>query len=136
MTDTVNVPRELLTDLVSLDRDKRINAERGLYAMLANAPAQPAQTQGWQMVPVEPSEKMLDILYHNGPGLSDHLLVDIWAELLAAAPKPSDDVAKDAARWQLRAEVLRQLYNSTLTDEELDIAIDAAMEQGGSDEHC
>lgn len=48
----------------------------------------PAATVGYAMVPVEPTEAMLDILYHNGPGLSDHLLVDIWAELLAAAPKP------------------------------------------------
>ena len=45
---------------------------------------------GYVMVPVEPSEKMLDILYHNSPGLSDHLLVAIWAELLAAAsPAPA-----------------------------------------------
>ena len=35
---------------------------------------------------------------------------------------------KDAARWQLRAEVLRQLYSSTLADAELDTAIDNAMQ--------
>lgn len=35
----------------------------------------------------------------------------------------------DANRWNLRAEVLRQLYNSSLSNEELDIAINAAMER-------
>lgn len=35
----------------------------------------------------------------------------------------------DAIRWSLRAEVLRQLYNSNLSNEELDIAINAAMER-------
>lgn len=39
MTQTINnVPRELLADLISDDHDKRISAERNLYAMLANAP--------------------------------------------------------------------------------------------------
>ena len=62
------------------------------YAHNLNAAADALESQqsapaGYVMVPVEPSEKMLDILYHNGPGLDDHLLVAIWAELLAAAPK-------------------------------------------------
>ena len=50
---------------------------------------------GYALVPVEPSEKMLDTLYHNGPGLSDHLLVAIWAELLAAAPKAEPQPVSD-----------------------------------------
>ena len=33
----------------------------------------------------------------------------------------------NAARWQLRAEVLRQLYNSMITNAELDAVIDAAV---------
>ena len=35
----------------------------------------------------------------------------------------------DSKRWNLRAEVLRQLYNPSISNEELDSAIDAAMER-------
>ena len=106
----------------------------------------PAATVGYAMVPVEPSEKMLDILYHNGPGLSDHLLLAIWAELLAAAPKaepqPSDD-AKDAARYRWlvkhstygidyrqRPALTLPIYAPDHRDS-LSAAIDAAMAGGG-----
>ena len=37
--NTINVPRELLADLLGNDHDKRIMAERHLLAMLANAPS-------------------------------------------------------------------------------------------------
>ena len=39
MTNTINVSRELLADLLGNDHDKRIMAERHLLAMLANAPS-------------------------------------------------------------------------------------------------
>ena len=42
---TINVPRELLADLLGNDHDKRIMAERHLLAMLANAPS-PAGVDG------------------------------------------------------------------------------------------
>lgn len=42
MRERINVPRELLADLLGNDHDKRIMAERHLLAMLANAPAAPA----------------------------------------------------------------------------------------------
>ena len=54
---------------------------------MSNEAERESAPAGYVVVPVEPSEKMLDILYHNGPGLDDHLLVAIWAELLAAAPR-------------------------------------------------
>lgn len=43
MTDTIKISRELLADLLSSDREKRIPAERTVYALLANArpPEQP-----------------------------------------------------------------------------------------------
>ena len=44
--NTINVPRELLADLLGNDHDKRIMAERHLLAMLANAPAAPAADAG------------------------------------------------------------------------------------------
>lgn len=100
MTDTINVPllptKEMLDAATSHALSVNIGGHytwsdymRDLYVlMITSTPAQPAPVQGWQIVPVEPSEKMLDILYHNGPGLSDHLLVAIWAELLASAPSP------------------------------------------------
>lgn len=38
---SVAVPRDVLADLVSLDREKRISAERHLYALLAQQEQQP-----------------------------------------------------------------------------------------------
>ena len=49
MTNTINVPRELLADLLGNDHDKRIMAERHLLAMLANAPS-PAGVDGLEVV--------------------------------------------------------------------------------------
>lgn len=46
---TINVPRELLADLLGNDHDKRIMAERHLLAMLANAPS-PAGVDGLEVV--------------------------------------------------------------------------------------
>ena len=39
MRERINVPREVLADLLGNDHDKRIVAERHLLAMLADAPA-------------------------------------------------------------------------------------------------
>ena len=66
-------------------RDAEVEALKARIAELAAIKAKAAVPDGYVLVPVEPSEKMLDILYSIGPGSSDHLLVTIWAELLAAA---------------------------------------------------
>lgn len=47
------------------------------------AMAQPAVPQGWRVVPVEPTDEMIDATYHGQP------LADIWRDMLAASPTPS-----------------------------------------------
>ena len=42
MRERINVPREVLADLLGNDHDKRIMAERHVLAMLTDAPAAPA----------------------------------------------------------------------------------------------
>ena len=51
MRERINVPREVLADLLGNDHDKRIMAERHLLAMLADAPAASA-ADAW-MVAIE-----------------------------------------------------------------------------------
>ena len=49
MRERINVPREVLADLLGNDHDKRIMAERHLLAMLANAPS-PAGVDGLRVI--------------------------------------------------------------------------------------
>lgn len=85
--------RELLADLVGSDHDKRINAERSLYATLANA--QPAHDvasvpDGFVMVPAEPTDAMKlagndALAQHWGAG-------DAYRAMLAASRLPVQPV--------------------------------------------
>ena len=54
------------------------------YAALGEQQGAPA---GHVMVPVEPPEAVLEILYDNGMDLDDQMLLNIWKWLLDAAPK-------------------------------------------------
>lgn len=45
---------------------------------------------GWKLVPVDATEEILEVLYHNGIDEPDSLLRDIWAALLAASSAPGD----------------------------------------------
>ena len=46
--------------------------------------------EGWQVVPVEPTEAILDVLYDNGIDEHDEYLRNVYRAMLAAAPKPGD----------------------------------------------
>lgn len=87
MTDTINVPRELLERALYL-MDNYIGTqhpEEDELRALLQAPAQPAQVQGWQMVPVDPTEEMLKGPRSEGYSFAARLL---YKAMLAAAPKP------------------------------------------------
>ena len=103
MTDTINVPRELLIELRDstneagnfscrqhqIDHHKRLVMQADA---LLESPSQPAQVQGWQMVLPERIKRptRLDDDYRDG--WND--CIDEVARLNAAAPQPSDDVAQ------------------------------------------
>lgn len=46
-----------------------------------------AEREGWQMVPVEPTEAILDVLYDNGIDEHDEYLRNVYRAMLAAASK-------------------------------------------------
>lgn len=99
--------------------------------MLAAAPVQPAQAQGWQMVLPERSSldmKKGDIIYRAA--LVWNACLDEVARLNAAAPQPSDD-AKDAARYRFLKSKCDTGFITNLEDNVFvsrwDAAIDAAM---------
>jgi hypothetical protein len=57
---------------------------------VARATEQPAAVpEGWKLVPIEPTEEMLNVYhgyYRSGKGYLD---LSIWRDMLAAAPQPS-----------------------------------------------
>ena len=61
MTNTINVPRELLADLLGNDHDKRTMAERHLLAMLANAPS-PAGVDGLETIGYATESELAQLL--------------------------------------------------------------------------
>lgn len=140
MTDTINVPRKLLErafEIIDTCTDYDCTAVE--IGRLLQAPAQPAQVHGWQMVPVKPTEAMCAAGFCVSE--AEHDPAGVYKAMLYAAPQPSDDVAKDAARYRwLRdpcsgAEKIlhysRGDYGKGLKSGEwLDAAIDAAMTGG------
>lgn len=44
--------------------------------------------EGWQVVPVEPTEAILDVLYDNGIDEHDEYLRNVYRAMLASAPRP------------------------------------------------
>lgn len=65
---TINVPRELLADLLGNDHDKRIMAERHLLAMLANAPS-PAGVDGMGNTAKLLLPALRQYMHNDGSGL-------------------------------------------------------------------
>jgi hypothetical protein len=76
-------------------RDAEFSALRDGQSVYAHPPApeQPAPAlasaprvpQGWKLVPVEPTEAMVDATHHGQP------VSDIYRDMLAAAPQPEGD---------------------------------------------
>lgn len=58
-----------------------IAADRALNAPQA-APVAQAERAGWVLVPVEPTDAMVDATYHGQP------VADIWRDMINAAPTP------------------------------------------------
>lgn len=46
--------------------------------------------EGWQVVPVEPTEAIMDVLYDSGIDEHDEYLRVVYRAMIAAAPKPGD----------------------------------------------
>ena len=46
--------------------------------------SQPAAPEGWRLVPIEPTDAMIDATYHGQP------LGDIWRDMVNAAPQPQE----------------------------------------------
>lgn len=84
MSETINVPRELLNiSALHLEYSGYTETGKKLRTLL-QAPSQPAQVQGWQMVPVEPTWNMLDCIM-DWQKIGN---VTAYRAMLAAAPKP------------------------------------------------
>ena len=73
---------------------------------MTTEPTDTAQAGGWRLVPVEPTQEMIDAMR------SSVWLPACYRAMLAAAPQPTppapaaDSVLEDAARWQWLADYL------------------------------
>lgn len=56
------------------------DSARTNWTPLYAAPAAPSVPPGWKLVPVEPTDAMVDATHHGQP------VSDIWRDMLAAAP--------------------------------------------------
>ncbi|MDG9939678.1 hypothetical protein N7670_09790 [Stenotrophomonas maltophilia] len=64
------------------------DARRGLYQPeIAAVVAALTPPEGYVLVPLEPTEKMLDALYRAEGDMSDDDLRSLWGDVLAARPE-------------------------------------------------
>lgn len=82
---------------------------RGWQAALAQQPAQ-AVPDGWKLVPVEPTEEMLDALFENGmQDEDDDLIRSAYSALISVAPAApvvhTDDAAVDRFATRMKAKL-------------------------------
>lgn len=118
---------------------ERLNA-----APVVPVAAQPVVPEGWKLVPVKPTPKMVDSTWgDNVAGMSHNAMnKKIYGAMLAAAPQPAasvTDVAKDAARYRYLRDSEDDLPIELIIKVEeggvvMDAAIDAAMAQGDKHE--
>lgn len=98
--------------------DNKAAAFEGWKARADWQRSQQSAQAGYVMVPVEPPEAVLEILYDNGMDLDDQMLLNIWKWLLdaaSAAPAaqgwiPVSDDARDALVGALE-QITRMTYD-------------------------
>jgi hypothetical protein len=75
----------------------------GVAAVLALAQAAPGVPGGWKLVPVEPTDDMLNAYqeeqcrWSNITHVDDDATQSLWSAMLAATPQPGDDAVGGAS---------------------------------------
>ena len=84
MKEAMKLALEALGQLWLFSNEAAVIANPAIKALREALAEQPAPVQGWKLVPVEPTQKMLDAPPNAYP--ADALVT--WKAMLAAAPQP------------------------------------------------
>lgn len=83
----ISIHNEAHRDEDYAESERAFDLEERIYAVLAGNLPSATVPEGWQLVPVEPTESMIG----HGCGASVMVVSEVvtaWAAMLAAAPKP------------------------------------------------